>query len=325
MGVCPPGHRRPCECHGGELLREQAARLNRHGALVDGYLELPGRWRGILRRQTTGQLVVGEDTRYEHAYNRFIPAAAAPGWVLRLETLQEVHDACAGGFDLRSTALSVRYRNPLFGTHTFPAATEVQALLTRALRVAESDDEAAIAATRLQLNLVTIHPFSDGNGRTARLAASMLLAHAGFRSSLLVAIEESVSSAPGRYLAALDAYRLEQICADACAAHLLDLLLSRSTAIAAWLERRRWLLEAAGRLGIDARDAGRVLADADRGSPHGEAPALAGEMTRAGVEPWHLLRRRIALVDQIALRAQATRLSQERADASAPRHTGAGA
>ena len=217
--------------------------------------------------------------------------------MLREETLQEVHDACAGGFDLRSTELSVRYRNPLFGTHTFPAATEVQALLTRALRVAESDDEAAIAATRLQLNLVTIHPFSDGNGRTARLAASMLLAHAGFRSSLLVSIEESVSSAPGRYLAALDAYRLEQICADACATPPprppaepvdRDRRLARAPPLAAG--GRRTPRDRRTRRGARPRRR--------RPSPHGEAAALAGEMTRASVEPWYLLRRRIALVDQ---------------------------
>jgi Fic family protein len=55
---------------------------------------------------------------------------------------------------------------------------------------ARSDEPACLAAVRLHLKILTVHPFTDGNGRTARLLASMCLTHAGYKSTLLVAFED---------------------------------------------------------------------------------------------------------------------------------------
>jgi hypothetical protein len=320
MVRCPPRVSGRCGCAARARLAEQAARLHRHAALVDGSLVSPAPWRGLMRRQVMGCLVAGEEVRYARAYDRLVAAAAEPAWRLDEAALRVAHDACAGGGDLRDDALSVRYRNVLYGTHTFPAPERLKGLLDRALRLASGEPEPVIAAVRLHLNLLTIHPFPDGNGRTARLAGSMILAHSGLRSSLLIAIEESVSAAPGRYLATLDAYRLGLICDDACSLVLLELMLSRSTAVVAWIERRRWLVDTARRLGIDASETARAVADADHGARTDESAALAEAMRCAGVEPWDAFVRRMPLPSRASLCAQATRIAAEQAEARRERY-----
>jgi len=266
-----------------------------------------------MRRQVMGCLVAGEEVRYAAAYDRLVPEATDPGWRLDEAALRAVHDACAGGLELRAEPLSVRYRNVLYGTHTFPAPEKVEGLLDRALRLATNEPEPVIAAIRLHLNVLTIHPFRDGNGRTARLAGSMLVAHAGFRSSLVAALEESVSAAPGRYLTALDAYRLGLICDDACSLLLLEMMLNRSAAVVAWIERQLWLLDTARGLGVGTRDMARAVNDAERGA----RSALGDAMRRAGVEPWHTFVRVMPLARQATLRAQAARVAAEQTKAPA--------
>jgi len=66
------------------------------------------------------------------------------------------------------------------GRHTFPLPTEVPALmgdLARWLGVAPDTPETAFAAHR---RLVDIHPFNDGNGRTARLLMNRILIRGGY-------------------------------------------------------------------------------------------------------------------------------------------------
>ena len=66
------------------------------------------------------------------------------------------------------------------GRRTFPSPTEVPALmgdLARWLGVAPDTPETAFAAHR---RLVDIHPFNDGNGRTARLLMNLILIRGGY-------------------------------------------------------------------------------------------------------------------------------------------------
>ncbi len=66
------------------------------------------------------------------------------------------------------------------GRHDFPSAFEVPALMGdfgRWLHSAPASPETAFAAHR---RLVQIHPFSDGNGRTARLLMNLVLIRAGY-------------------------------------------------------------------------------------------------------------------------------------------------
>ena len=66
------------------------------------------------------------------------------------------------------------------GRYGFPSPAEVPALMgdfSRWLARAEAGPATAFAAHR---QLVAIHPFNDGNGRTARLLMNLVLLRAGY-------------------------------------------------------------------------------------------------------------------------------------------------
>lgn len=73
-----------------------------------------------------------------------------------------------------------RFVNTDRGVFNFPAPVEVPALMadfSAWLRAARDDPASAFEA---HLKLVSIHPFNDGNGRTARLLMNWILARAGY-------------------------------------------------------------------------------------------------------------------------------------------------
>jgi Fic family protein len=86
------------------------------------------------------------------------------------------------------------------GRHAFPSPAEIPALMgdfAGWLRAAPAIPETAFTAHR---RLVDIHPFNDGNGRTARLLMNLLLLRAGYppvavrpedRSAYLHALQEA--------------------------------------------------------------------------------------------------------------------------------------
>jgi Fic family protein len=81
----------------------------------------------------------------------------------------------AGGY-----ARSGRYVNTDSGRHAFPSPAEIPALMgdfAAGLRDAPATPDTAFAAHR---RLVDIHPFADGNGRTARLLMNLVLIKAGY-------------------------------------------------------------------------------------------------------------------------------------------------
>ena len=79
-----------------------------------------------------------------------------------------------------SYATSNRYVNTDRGRHTFPSPAVVPALMgnfAARLRDAPATPETAFTANR---RLVDIHPFDDGNGRTARLLMNLILIRGGY-------------------------------------------------------------------------------------------------------------------------------------------------
>jgi Fic family protein len=77
-------------------------------------------------------------------------------------------------------ATSNRYVNTDRGRRAFPSPAEVPALMgdfAAWLRAAPLVPETAFAAHR---SLVDIHPFDDGNGRTARLLMNLILIRGGY-------------------------------------------------------------------------------------------------------------------------------------------------
>jgi Fic family protein len=89
--------------------------------------------------------------------------------------VQRSHPEIAGRY-----ADLARYVRTETGRHLFPSPAEVPALMgdfAAWLGAASSTPETAFTAHR---RLVDIHPFNDGNGRTARLLMNLILIRAGY-------------------------------------------------------------------------------------------------------------------------------------------------
>lgn len=88
--------------------------------------------------------------------------------------------------------------------YTAPDRALVEGLVVEALGQGEGDaGPAVVRAAFTHLNLVMIHPFSDGNGRIARVAQSYVLAEAGDLSPVFQSIEEYLGRNTGAYYAVL--------------------------------------------------------------------------------------------------------------------------
>lgn len=66
-----------------------------------------------------------------------------------------------------------------------------------------SADDPIVSAAMAHLNLVMVHPFSDGNGRMARCLQSLVLARGGTVSPVFVSVEEYLGSNTQAYYDAL--------------------------------------------------------------------------------------------------------------------------
>jgi hypothetical protein len=105
-------------------------------------------------------------------------------------------------------------------------------------RLAHSGAPASLLAAHAHLELVQIHPFPDGNGRTARLVAAYILMRSGFRSTLFTSVEQHCVSDPLAYLQVLRAYSRRRITFEECAVALLRFNVA-SAWFAAWFKARR--------------------------------------------------------------------------------------
>ena len=123
-----------------------------------------------------------------------------------------------------------------------PSSGEVPGLVNEVARWLSSGDLArhpVVRAAMAHLNLVSIHPFRDGNGRVARVVQSLVLAKEGLLSPELVSIEPYLGRHTREYYAVLeevqgpafdprrDASPWVEFCIEA---HVLEAT-----------ERRRWL------------------------------------------------------------------------------------
>ena len=85
-----------------------------------------------------------------------------------------------------------------------PEAAEVEALIDELVEYVEkSDDHPLVKAGVIHYQLVTIHPFEDGNGRTARLMSGYYLDLAGFGFGGIGSLEEYFAYNPEEYYESL--------------------------------------------------------------------------------------------------------------------------
>lgn len=87
-----------------------------------------------------------------------------------------------------------------------PAAEEVPSLMAEVvdgLREADPEVDEVVRAAMAHLNVISIHPFRDGNGRISRIVQSLVLAREGARSPEFFSIEEFLGNHTQDYYAAL--------------------------------------------------------------------------------------------------------------------------
>jgi len=92
--------------------------------------------------------------------------------------------------------------------------------------LATSTDHPLVRAALLHLNVLAIHPWFDGNGRTSRVVSTLELLRAGVRSPELVNIEPYLASNRAEYIAHLQAahgptYRPEEHSATEWVAYIV--------------------------------------------------------------------------------------------------------
>lgn len=181
----------------GELPR-LIALIERQRAVIDGRLTRPAPWRGPIRRELLGREAPRERAAVAAAFDR-LAAEATGGRELDLEHLLRIHaELIEGGGELRRRGVRVGPSSwPRIG---YPPPRELPNLIERSLERAQDRVEPpALAAARLHLELLVIHPFADGNGRAARLASTYILMRAGFRSTLFTAVEQHFHANPVGY------------------------------------------------------------------------------------------------------------------------------
>lgn len=85
-----------------------------------------------------------------------------------------------------------------------PEHTDIPALLDELVQyVNTTDDHPLIIAAVVHYQLVTIHPFEDGNGRTARLMSGYILDFYGYGFNGIGSLEEYFAYDPDEYYASL--------------------------------------------------------------------------------------------------------------------------
>jgi hypothetical protein len=178
----------------GRLMREVSSfgslltRIERQRAVVDGRLIRAARWRGCLARELDGTRDRLARRAVGAAFDR-LARLGTEGPVPDVAWLLALHGAVAGGGRFRTTDVQVGDAT----STALPCAPwrSVAALSDAALaRCAGSSEPPPVRAARLHLDMIRAHPFDDGNGRVARLAAAAVLLRAGYRSTLFTAVEQ---------------------------------------------------------------------------------------------------------------------------------------
>jgi Fic family protein len=141
--------------------------------------------------------------------------ATKEGYVtLNRHILEEIHRLTVKGLlpdgesgHYRSVKVVIRNTSTKEITFRPPAPTEVPFFIEELFTWLDSEDGKSVhpllRAGILHYELVRIHPFTDGNGRTARAMALLLLFLEGYEVKKFFALEEYYDSHPEEYYAAL--------------------------------------------------------------------------------------------------------------------------
>ncbi len=277
--------------------------------VVDGNLTGPGRWRGPLRREGRRGPQPRDRKRYARTFDRIgkqVNAGAAPG--LDSDLLCSLHASINGGDG------DYRIREVRVGGFTTAArAPAISGLVDEALdRAADGSEEPALAAARLHMELLLVHPWRDGNGRTVRMAASLILMRHGYKSTLFTAVEQHTTPVPAAYSRAFGLLRSSSPTQhEPWLASHLQLMAWNSEFAAAYRLRENAMREALTIDGIEPglHDAAMIVHDRGEGRPD-----AAGEVLQRNFPAWVDLARRMHPDKRVAFARQVERLVVEESD-----------
>ena len=149
---------------------------------------------------------IREVENYNRALNLARNAAARPDFDWSHELIHRINATVMEGLP-RDTHGD--YRGPgedvFVGIFTGPSPLLVQSLMDELVEWLRHTDSTPplVRSALLHLNLIAIHPFNDGNGRTTRILAAMELVRDGIRSPELISIEAYLRRNRDEYIDAL--------------------------------------------------------------------------------------------------------------------------
>lgn len=277
--------------------------------VVDRNLDRPARWRGPLRREGRRGPQPRDRARYARTFDRLagqVVAGSAPEFDAAL--LRSLHASISGGDGVYRTR-EVR----VGGFTTAAPSSAVPGLVEQALtRAADGGEEPALAAARLHMELLLVHPWTDGNGRTVRMAASLVLMRHGFKSTLFTAVEQHTAPMPGAYSRAFARLRSSMPTQhEPWLASHLQLMAWSSEFAAAYRLREDAMREVLIGAGVDPGLHDDLMLAHDRGEPLSGA---GGEVLERDFPAWMDLARRMHPDKRAAFARQVERLVAEESD-----------
>ncbi|MEQ8878253.1 MAG: Fic family protein [Cyclobacteriaceae bacterium] len=111
-----------------------------------------------------------------------------------VQLLKELNGRITGDGDFRVKGVKVGKFSNLMHSSRVPHLVEHQIN-----HYSNLEDPTLFDLQKLHVDLLLIHPFSDGNGRTVRMFASALALNLGYKSSLFVAFEQHFDHDPPAY------------------------------------------------------------------------------------------------------------------------------
>ncbi len=185
----------------GELRRHAIALSVHYSTRIEGNTLTLEQVESLLRgRQIAAPISQQQEAlNYREAmqYTQVVANAAAPR--ITEETIKTIHflvtKSLPGGYNpgqyrfVQNFVINSATQRPLFRS---PPPDRVQPLMeeyVRWLNTAREGLPPYYRAALAHLNFVAIHPFDDGNGRTARVLEALVLYLAGYRSQELVSLE----------------------------------------------------------------------------------------------------------------------------------------
>jgi Fic family protein len=278
--------------------------------IIDRDLTSPARWRGLARRELEGKEASDVRKRLAIAYDGLMEKAKSNA-TLDVDLLLQMHKNVVDGGEFRSRGVRVGKKDPVRRPHS----SKVSSLVEKSLERAEDGVEPIpLAAARLHLELLIIHPFSDSNGRVARLAASYMLMLGGYHSTLLTCVEQHFQVQPRAYARA---FRILKSGKEKDHAQWLITALQAMTfnsMKAAWFYNRKdELFNAAEIVELDEKKQIKVMTDYDLGKNNKGTKSIAKAL-KGSSSPLTTITNKMHPQERDAIVVQVERLNQEQMD-----------